>query len=148
MLVILRENVSNLGKTGDVVRVSPGYARNFLLPKNLCVLANENNVSQIEHHKKLLEKKRLAERASAQEVANKLSEFSINISRKVSEQEKLFGSVTAQDVHEALEKGGFKVERRMIHLPHPIKSLGVHTVEIKLETDVMANVKVWVVKEA
>ena len=148
MLVILRENVTNLGKTGDVVRVSPGYARNYLMPRDLCVMANENNVAQIEHHKKLLEKKRLAERASAQEIANKLAEFSINISRKVSDQDKLFGSVTNQDIHDALDKGGFKIERRMIHLPQPIKALGVHTVEIKLENDVVANVKVWVVKEA
>ncbi len=149
MLVILRENVTNLGKTGDVVRVSPGYARNFLMPRDLCVMANENNVAQIEHHKKLLEKKRLAEKSSAQELANKLAEFSINIARKVSDTDKLFGSVTSQDVHEALEKGGFKmVERRMIHMPQPIKALGVHTVEIKLDTDVTANGKVWVVKEA
>src|SRR3954467_12338448 len=98
MLVILRENVENLGSTGDVVKVSDGYARNYLLPRSLVVAADENNVASIEHHKRMLEKKRLAQRANSQELAKKLEEFSCTISRKVGEQDKLFGSVSSSDV--------------------------------------------------
>jgi large subunit ribosomal protein L9 len=147
MLVILRENVENLGRIGDVVKVTDGYARNFLLPRHLVVAADENNVRMIEHHKKTLEKKRLLARASAQEVAKKLTEFSCTISRKVGEQDKLFGSVTAVDVADALKKAGYPVDKREVQLEHPIKTLGVHPVSVRLEPEVVATVKVWVVKE-
>jgi large subunit ribosomal protein L9 len=147
MLVILRENVENLGRIGDVVKVTDGYARNFLLPRNLVVAASEGNVALIEHHKKLLEKKRLAQRANAEEIAKKLTEVSVTLSRKVGENEKLFGSVSSGDIADGLKKAGYPVEKRDIHLTHPIKTLGVHTVTVRLETDVEASVKVWVVKE-
>lgn len=147
MLVILRENVENLGHTGDVVKVTDGYARNFLLPRNLVVAADENNVAQIEHHKRALEKKRMAQKSSAQELAKKLAEFSCTISRKVGEHDKLFGSVSNGDVADALKKAGFDVEKRSIFLGNPIKTLGVHPVTVKLEADVSTTVKVWVVKE-
>ena len=147
MLVILRENVENLGRIGDVVKVTDGYARNFLIPRRLVVAASENNIAQIEHHKKQLEKKRLAQRVNAQEIAKKLNDFSLTISRKVGEHDKLFGSVSNVDIVEGLRKAGFGVEKRDIHLEHPIKTLGVHTVLVKLEADVEATVKVWVVKE-
>jgi len=147
MLVVLRENVENLGRIGDVVKVSDGYARNFLLPHKLVVEADEKNVAMIENHKKQLEKKRLANRAAAQEISKKLGDFSCTISRKVGENDKLFGSVSSADVADALKKGGFAVEKRDIHLNAPIKTLGVHTVTVKLEADVEASVKVWVVKE-
>src|SRR3954447_10642525 len=103
MLVILRENVENLGNTGDVVKVSDGYARNFLLPRNLVVAADEKNIAQIEHHKKSLEKKRLALRSSYEELAKKLESATINLSRKVGEHEKLYGSVTSNDLADALK---------------------------------------------
>src|SRR4051794_29199388 len=103
MLVILRENVENLGHIGDVVKVPDGYARNFLLPRKLVVAADEHNVAQIEHHKKGLEKRRLAQKSVAQELANKLAEVSVNISRKVGENDKLFGSVSAADIAEGLK---------------------------------------------
>jgi large subunit ribosomal protein L9 len=147
MLVILRENVENLGRTGDVVKVSSGYARNFLLPRHLVLLADEKNVASIEHHKKMLEKKRLAQKADAQEVAKKLEAFSCTISRKVGDQDKLFGSVSSVDVADALKKAGYSVEKRSVVLDAPIKSLGVHSVTVKLEPEVSATVKVWVVKE-
>ena len=148
MVVILRENVDNLGTIGDVVRVSDGYARNFLLPRKLVVAADETNIAQIEHHKKALEKKRLSQRSSAEELSKKLSEFSCNISRKVGEHDKIFGSVTAGDIAEVLSKAGYEVERRSIHIETPIKTLGVHPVTIRLQPEVEATVKVWVVKEA
>ena len=147
MQVILRENVENLGRIGDLVKVSDGYARNYLLPRNLVVAANENNIALIEHHKKQLEKKRLAQKGVAVELAKKLNEISVNLSRKVGENDKLFGSVTTSDIVEAIKKAGYVVEKRDIRLPHPIKTLGVHPIIVQLETDVEANVKVWVVKE-
>lgn len=147
MKVILRENVESLGKTGDIVKVSEGYARNFLLPRNLVLIADEENVKAIEHHKKALAKKRDRENASARDIAKKLEQFSCTIARKVGENEKLFGSVSNADIADVLTKGGFKVERRQIHLDEPIKQLGVVTVPVKLTTDVVAQVKVWVVQE-
>jgi large subunit ribosomal protein L9 len=147
MKVILKENVENLGKTGDLVKVSDGYARNFLLPRNLVIVADENNVAAMEHHKKSLAKKRDRERTEAQDVAKKLEQFSCTIARKVGENEKLFGSVTNADIAEVLNKAGYKVDRKQIHLVEPIKQLGVVTVPVKLSTDVTAQVKVWVVQE-
>lgn len=147
MLVILRENVENLGRIGDVVKVSDGYARNFLLPRNLVVAADERNVAMIEHHKKTLEKKRQAQKATAQELATKLAEFSCTIARKVGEHDKLFGSVSSADIATALKAAGFPVERRYVHVEHPIKTLGVHPVTVKLDAEISATVKVWVVKE-
>lgn len=147
MLVILRENVENLGRIGDAVRVSDGYARNFLLPRNLVVAASEKNMAEIEHFKKGLEKKREAQTAGAKELAKKLADFSCTISRKVGEHDRLFGSVTSGDVADALKKAGFDVEKRAIILDNAIKTLGVHPVTIRLQPEVTASVKVWVVKE-
>lgn len=147
MQVILRENIENLGITGDIVKVSDGYARNFLLPRNLVVIAEEKNVAQIEHHKRVLEKKRLAQKAAAGELAKKLEGISCTISRKVGENDRLFGSVSAGDVSDALKVAGYEIDRRSVILESPIKALGVHPVSIKLHTDVVASVKVWVVKE-
>lgn len=147
MLVILRENVVNLGRVGDVVSVSDGYARNFLLPRNLVARADEKNVQAVEHQKRMLEKKRLAQRTSADELARKLGEFSCTLKRKVGENDKLFGSVSTHDIAEALKSAGYPVERREIELEHPIKTLGVHPVIVKLDPEVSATVKVWVVKE-
>jgi len=147
MKVILRENVENLGKIGDIVRVSDGYARNFLLPRNLVTVANENNVREIEHHKHALAKKAERDRKDAQEIAKKLEQHSVTISRKVGENEKLFGSVTTGDIADALSAAGYAVEKRQIQLAEPIKQLGVNTVAVKLATDVSAQVKVWVVQE-
>ena len=147
MLVVLRETVANLGRIGDVVDVTDGYARNFLLPRNLVVAADARNVAVIEHHKKTLEKKRLLQRASSEELAKKLSDYSCTIARKVGEQDKLFGSVSSHDISDALKKAGYPVEKHDVRMAGPIKNLGVHPVEIHLDQDVTATVKVWVVKE-
>ena len=147
MLVVLRETVTNLGRIGDVVDVTDGYARNYLLPRNLVVAADAGNIAAIEHHKKTLEKKRIAQRASYDELAKKLSDFSCTIARKVGDQDKLFGSVTSHDISDALKKAGYPIERADVRMPNPIKNLGVHPVEIHLDQDVTATVKVWVVKE-
>src|SRR4051812_38057901 len=147
MLVILRENVENLGRIGDVVKVSDGYARNFLLPRNLVVPADENNVKALEQQKKALEKRRQISRAASEQTAQKLADFSLTISRKVGEGDKLFGSVSNADIAEALKKAGYTVDKRAIHLDAPLKTLGVHPVSVRLEPEVTASVKVWIVKE-
>ncbi len=147
MQVILKENISNLGRIGDLVKVSDGYARNYLLPRNLVVAADPKNIAVFEHHKRILEKKRQAQKADAEELAKKLSSYSCTITKKVGENDKIFGSVTASDIANALKKGGYEVAKGSIVLESPIKALGVHTIVVKLENDVSANVKIWVVKE-
>jgi len=147
MLVILRENVENLGRIGDLVNVSNGFARNYLLPRKLVAVADAANVKMIENQKKVLEKKRIAARAVSEELAKKISDQSVTIARKVGEGDKLFGSVTQTDIAEALKKNGLNIEKRMVVLDAPIKALGVHAVTIKFDADVTASVKVWITKE-
>jgi large subunit ribosomal protein L9 len=147
MLVILKENVDKLGRIGDVVNVANGYARNFLIPQKKVAPADQSNLAAVEHQKKMLEKKRAVEKLSAEELAKKIGSFTCNISRKTGEKDKLFGSVTSQDIADVLAAGGITLEKRTLHLREPIKSLGVHTVEVKLLPDVTASLKVWVVKE-
>lgn len=147
MLVILRENVENLGRIGDVVNVSEGFARNFLLPRKLVMAADEGNKKMIENQKKVLEKKRAASRSASEEMAKKYADQTVTIKRKVGEKDKLFGSVSSTDIVQAMKDAGHKIEKRMVSLEHPIKSLGVHPVTLKIDQDVTAQIKVWVVKE-
>lgn len=147
MLVILRENVENLGKIGDLVKVSSGFARNYLLPRRLVMVADEGNVKQLENQKKILQKRQLAQKATSQELAQRLAGFSCTIKKKVGENDKLFGSVSASEILDELVKAGFPIERRMIHLAEPIRSLGVHEVNVRIQTEVSTVLKVWVVKE-
>lgn len=145
--VILRENIEALGKIGDIVRVSEGYARNFLLPRNLALIADDKNTAAVEHHKKEMERKRQKTAKEAEDLASKLRKVACTISRKVGDQEKLFGSVTASDVAQVLATQGYKIDRKQIHLADPIKAVGVFSVSVKLHPDVTANVKVSVVAE-
>jgi len=147
MKVILRENISDLGQIGDVIKVSDGYARNFLIPRNLVSPAIESNVNQLNHQKKVLDKRRSLEKSKSDDLAKSIEAFTCNISKKVGENDKLFGSVSNADIAEVLEKGGFTIDRRQIVISQPIKSLGVHEVEIKVHPEVSAQLKVWVVKE-
>lgn len=142
MKVILREDVYNLGKSGELVTVKEGYARNFLLPRSLAMLASNANVRQLEHEKKVIELRQQKLKGVAQEEAKKLSGIKITIKRKVGEQDKLFGSVTALDIAEAISAAGQKVDRRHIHLPEPIKAIGSFPVEIRLHSDVTATLNV------
>lgn len=148
MLVILRENVENLGQVGDLVKVSDGYARNYLLPRKLVAAADDSNKLAIENQQKALAKKRAAQLAGAQDLAKKLGEFTVNISRKGGENDKLFGSVSNGDIAEVLKKAGFSLDKRQIQIETPIKSLGAHSVSVKLSSEVTATVKVQVLKEA
>jgi len=147
MRVILQENVPNLGQIGDIVNVSSGYARNFLIPRNLVSIADEKNVNQLEHNKRILEKRRSAERGKFEQIATKLTDHECTISKKVGENDKLFGSVSNAEIADALNSSGFEIDRRSIKLDDNIKTLGVHTVSIQLHPDVLAAVKIWVVKE-
>ncbi len=148
MKLILREDVYNLGKSGEVVIVKPGYGRNFLLPRKMAVLASETNVRQLEHEKTVISARHAKQKGSAQEQAKKISAVSVTIKRKVGDQDKLFGSVTALDIAESLAAQGQKVDRRQIHMPEPIKSVGNFEVELQLHPDVTAKIKVQVVPEA
>jgi large subunit ribosomal protein L9 len=148
MKLILREDVYNLGNSGEVVTVKDGYARNFLLPRNLAMLASDANVRQLDHEKKVISVRQDKLKGAAQEQAKALSNVSVKIKRKVGEQDKLFGSVTALDIAEALAAAGHKFDRRLIHLPEPIKAVGSFPVELRLHRDVHTSVTVVVEGEA
>ena len=147
MEVILREHVDNLGRRGDVVKVAPGYARNFLLPRKLALPVNEGNKRVIERERKLSETRELEERQQAEAVANRLSQIELTLSRRVGDTEQLYGSVTTADIAEALLEKGLEIDRKRIHLDEPLKSLGEFTVPVKLHRDVTAQLKVRVAKQ-
>jgi large subunit ribosomal protein L9 len=147
MKLILREDVDNLGKGGELVDVKPGYGRNFLLPRGLAVHANPKNVRELDHQKKIAEAKAAKLKASAEAVAKRLSDTPVVLKRKVGEQDKLYGSVTALDIVEALAARGLQLDRRTIDLAEPIKTVGDHEVPVKLHRDVVARAKVKVEAE-
>src|SRR3954447_15432581 len=142
--VILREEVPNLGTIGDVVRVKPGYARNYLLPRGLAMESNNRNLKELEHQKRVIADKRLREQKSASAVADKLASVSLSFPMRAGEDGRLFGSITNQDVHRALEERGFNVDRRRILLDEPLKTLGDHTVTINVGPDTRATIAVKV----
>ena len=148
MKLILREDVYNLGKGGELVEVKPGYGRNFLIPRGLAVLANPKNIREVEHQKAVAAAKAAKLKASAEAVAKRLSDTPVSFKRKVGEQDKLYGSVTAMDLAEALAARGLVIDRRTIDLAEPIKTLGDFEVSVKLHADVVGKVKVKVEAEA
>jgi large subunit ribosomal protein L9 len=145
--VILREDVKSLGKSGEMVRVKPGYARNFLLPRGLAFEATEGNRKRIAAETRAKGMRNQAERTEAERFAAKLGEVTLTLTGKAGDEGKLFGSITAQDIADALAAQGHQVDRRRIELEHPIKSLGHHTVEVRLHPEVHAEVRVSVVPE-
>ena len=147
MKVILRENVPNLGKGGEMVEVKPGYGRNYLLPRGLAVVANPRNIREIEHQKQVAAAKGAKMKASAEALAKRLADTPLLLRRKVGEQDKLFGSVTAMDIAEALGTRGLSIDRRSIDLPEPIKTVGEFEVPVKLHHEVAGRVKVKVEPE-
>ena len=147
MQVILQENIDNLGKVGDIVKVKPGYARNYLLPRGLAAEASTRNVSQLEHQKRAAQKRRDKIRIDAEKVAKAIESAKVTLARQVGEEDKLFGSVTTADIEEALRSAGIAgISRKQIHLPEPIKALGLHEVPVKVHPEVTAKVRVNVVK--
>lgn len=145
MKVILREDVTDLGAIGELVSVKDGYARNYLIPKQLAVLANTKNIRQMDHQKRLIESNKVRVRKEAGDIASNLENVSCTIPMLVGEQDKLFGSVTSKDIEEALQHEGINLSRKRIILDEPIKSLGVYTVDVRLHSEVTAKLKVWVV---
>ena len=144
--VVLREDVHNLGKTGELVRVKPGYARNYLLPRGLAALATRGNIEQIEHEQKAAVARAVKMKASAEAEAGKLAGVTVTITKQVGEGDKLYGSVTTKDVADELKKQGVVVDRKKIQIIKPIKALGDHEVHVKLGPQVAATLKVVVVK--
>ena len=147
MKIILREDIDKLGRRGDVVKVAPGYGRNYLLPKGLAYLHTPGNAKRVDQEKRFLNVKLAREKQEAEELSRRISQISTTIVRKVGENETLYGSVTNADIAEAIEKEGFAIDKRKILLEDPIKTLGIYTVPVKLHPDVTAELKVWVVKE-
>jgi large subunit ribosomal protein L9 len=147
MEVILRQAVDNLGHPGDIVKVSNGFARNYLLPRGIAYEATAGNRNRIQQEKSRLEAAENERRGVAEELAKKLEEVSLSFSARVGEEGKLFGSVTAADIAQQLEAQGLHVERRMIDLHEPIRTLGVFRVPVRLHADVRPELKVWVVKQ-
>jgi large subunit ribosomal protein L9 len=147
MDVILREHVENLGRRGEVVKVAPGYARNYLLPRKLALAVTEANKRQIERERSAAEARDLEERTQAEALGQRVTQTDIEIARRVGENDTLYGSVTSADIAQALLAKGFEIEKRRIHLPEPIKALGEFTVQVKVHRDVTSQVKVKVVAE-
>jgi len=147
MKVILFEEVARLGKVGDVVNVAPGYFRNFLAPRKLAVEATPQNVKVLERRSKETEKVSAREKTEADALRDKIEQITLKVRLKAGENDRLFGSVTSADLAEKLKEAGFELDRRKIHLPEPIKSLGEFTVEIKLHHDTTAKIVVVVEKD-
>ena len=146
--VILKEDVHNLGKSGDIVSVKPGYGRNYLIPQGLAVAATAGNVKHIEHHKKIIAARNAKLAKDAQSVADKLASVEVVITRQAGEGDKLFGSVTARDIEEALAAQGLKIDRKKIALNDALKTVGDHDVQIKVARDVTAHIKVTISAKA
>jgi large subunit ribosomal protein L9 len=147
MEVILRQAVEKLGHPGDIVKVSPGYARNFLLPRGYAYEATPGNKRRIEQERKRLEAAEETRRGSAQDLATRVEQVSLTFSARVGEEGKLFGSVTSADIAQQLAEQGFTIEKRQIELKEPIRALGVYRVPVRLHADVHPEIKVWVIKQ-
>jgi large subunit ribosomal protein L9 len=145
--VYLLKTIPSLGNRGDTVKVKPGYARNYLFPKNLAALATEANRKAMQEEEKLLHRRDEHEKSASRELAAKMIDTSCTIPVQVGEEDKLYGSVTANDIANELKRQGFEIEKRQIELEEPIKQLGVYTIPLKLHSDVSVDIKVWVVKE-
>ena len=145
--VILREDIRTLGRAGEMVRVKPGYARNYLLPQGLAYEATEGNKKRIAAETRVRVTRNQAERAEAERAAATLSEVALTLTGKAGEEGKLFGSITSQDIADALARQGHSVDRRKIELEHPIKTTGAHTVTVRLHPEVNAELRVSVAAE-
>lgn len=144
MKLILKENIDTLGHIGDIVKVAPGYARNYLLPKGLAIEATEKNAKALEHAKRQMAYKKNKALESAKSLASKLEGLAIALLHQAGEEGKLFGSVTNMEIATFLKENGFDIDRKKIVLAEPIKQLGEYTVPVKIHPEVTANLKVLV----
>jgi large subunit ribosomal protein L9 len=147
MEVILREDIKTLGKAGELVKVKPGYARNYLLPRGLAYEATEGNRQRIAAESRARATRDAQDKGEAEALAARLSGVALRLTRKAGEGDRLFGSITSQDLAEALAAQGHQVDKRRIELEHPIKTIGQHAVPVRLHHDVMAELHVTVVAE-
>lgn len=147
MQVILLEDVPSLGSVGDLVKVSDGYARNYLIPKKKAILATEKSVKALEHQKRQVQQRMGKGKKDAERFAQQIENLSCTFAKTVGESGKLFGSITSMDIEEHLKKKGIDADRKKILLEEPIKNVGMFTVPIKLHPEVTAHLKVWVVQE-
>ncbi len=147
MEVILREDVAHLGKTGDLVTVRDGYARNYLIPRGLAYPATDANKRRIEAERERRAARLATQRAQAESLAERLGAASLTFTARAGEGEKLFGSVTAADIAAKLQELGFEVDKRRVELEEPIRMIGIYKVPVRLDAGVVAEVRVWVVKE-
>lgn len=147
MKVILQEDMVDLGQAGDLVEVKAGYARNYLIPKGLAMMATSRNVKVLEHQRRLMVARQGKQLTRVTELADAINTLSATFTRKAGDDDRLFGSVTSQHIAEFFSDEKLPVERKQIRLEEPIKALGVFNVPIKLHQEVTAELKVWVVKE-
>ena len=147
MEIILRQSIENLGKPGDIVKVSAGYARNYLLPRGLAYEATLGNRKRIAMEKARLEAAEGERIKTAQTLAERLEAVQLTFSARVGDEEKLFGSVTTADIAHQLQSQGFEVEKKQIDLHEPIKTLGVYKIPIRLHAEVKPEIRVWVIKQ-
>lgn len=147
MKLILTEDVPSLGTIGAIVSVKNGYARNYLLPRSLAVLANEGNTKQLEHQKRVLTKRREKVLGEVKALAKKIEKASLEVAKQVGEDEKIFGSVTSVELADLLDAQGIKIDKKNIKLPVDVKKVGVYTADVKLHSEVTAKLKFWVVSQ-
>jgi large subunit ribosomal protein L9 len=145
MDVILTKDVPKLGSAGEIVKVKPGYGRNYLLPRGLALVATRGNIAQHEHHRRAIARELERVRAEHQKLADQLRGISVSIARKVGKDDKLFGSVGARDIAEALEVQKVAIDKRLIELAEPIRTVGVHEVPVRFTSDIEVTIKVTVV---
>jgi|WetSurSiteA1Bulk_404760.scaffolds.fasta_scaffold01158_5 large subunit ribosomal protein L9 len=147
MKVILKDDVKNIGTMGQIVEVTDGYGRNYLVPKGLAVEANTRNIKSLEHAKRVIQEKAKKVRNQAQELSNKISTVSLVMKAKAGEEGKLFGTVTTMDIAESLKNQGIEIDKKKISLDEPIKRLGSYAVNIKIHPDVTTQINLQVVEE-
>ena len=147
MKLILKGKVADLGNIGDVVTVSDGYARNFLIPRDLAIRADKASVKRLEHERRMIQAREEKILKETHELAERLEDFSCTISAKAGDEDKLFGSVSAADIAEALQQAALPIDKNSVDLEEPIKELGVYSVRVNLARGVTARLKVWVVRE-
>jgi large subunit ribosomal protein L9 len=145
--VILLKSLPPLGNRGDTVRVTPGYARNYLFPRRMAVLATDANTRIYQEDEKVRTRRDIVDMRSAKDLAAKLADVSCTITVKVGEDEKLYGSVSTADIAKELENQGFKIDKKHVLLEEPIKKIGVYTIDVKLHREVVVPIRVWVVKQ-
>jgi len=146
--ILLAEDVENLGKQGQIVRVKPGYARNFLLPMGLATVATEANKRMVEMHRKRQEELQAAILKELKQLADKVRNYSVTLEANATDDGQLYGSIVQIDISKALVKAGYPVEPGQLKMEGPIKSLGMYTIPVQLHTDISTEVKVWVVPTA